>query len=50
MSRRHAEKEAAVGVAILFCHYSYLGVLGRLLLKMSPEEIDGIKESLEEVV
>ena len=45
---RYTEGEAAGGISIRFCHYSQRGAFSRLPLIMSPEEIDGMREALEE--
>jgi len=45
---RYTEGEAAGGISIRFCHYSQRGAFSRSPLIMSPEEIDGMREALEE--
>jgi len=45
---RYTEGDAAGGISVRFCHYSHRGVFGRSPLMMSPEEIDGMREALEE--
>ena len=45
---RYTEGDAAGGIAVRFCHYSHQGVFGRSPLMISPEEIDGMREALEE--
>ena len=45
---RYTEGEAAGGISIRFCHYSQRGAFSRSPLIMSPEEIDSMREALEE--
>ena len=45
---RYTEGEAAGEISIRFCHYSQRGAFSRSPLIMSPDEIDGMREALEE--